>query len=349
MRTLVTPRNYLPSSGRCALIVMSLVLLAAVDPPATSPAPPSAAAPVAAEPAGPKIQPTPPTETPPSSEASEIVVEAPEPRYVAPTRRDRIGRIWAPVLIDGKGPFRLVLDTGASHSAVTADVARQLGAPLVESDQVMLRGVTGSKVVPFIPVESLIFGDMEVRPRHLPIITDALGGADGVLGAEGLLDKRIRIDFRHDSITIKKSHLERPEFGMVTVPFHLANGRLTVVDARIGDIPVNAIIDTGGQASIGNLALASALTRMYREGAGKHDEITGATLDVQPGDRIRAPPIVLGGLTLSEVRLTMSDVYIFHYWKMTGEPTLMVGMDLLGLLDTLIIDYRRRELQIRLR
>ena len=58
---------------------------------------------------------------------SDIVVEAPEPRFVAPTRRDRIGRIWAPVLINGKGPFSLVLDTGANRSAVNANVAQILG------------------------------------------------------------------------------------------------------------------------------------------------------------------------------------------------------------------------------
>ena len=52
----------------------------------------------------------------------EILVQAPEPRYVAPTRRDRIGRIWAPVYINNKGPFRMVLDTGANHSAVIASV-----------------------------------------------------------------------------------------------------------------------------------------------------------------------------------------------------------------------------------
>ena len=57
------------------------------------------------------------------------MVEAREPRYVAPTRRDQIGRIWAPVLINGRGPFSLVLDTGASSSAVTAMVALALGMP----------------------------------------------------------------------------------------------------------------------------------------------------------------------------------------------------------------------------
>src|SRR5512147_851948 len=60
----------------------------------------------------------------------EVVISAPEPRYVAPTTRDRIGRIWAPVLINGKGPYRLVLDTGASRSAITRPVAESLGIPI---------------------------------------------------------------------------------------------------------------------------------------------------------------------------------------------------------------------------
>src|SRR5690554_4955724 len=53
-------------------------------------------------------------------ELTEVVIQANEPRYVAPTRRDRIGRIWAPVYINEKGPFRLVLDTGSSHAAVNS-------------------------------------------------------------------------------------------------------------------------------------------------------------------------------------------------------------------------------------
>src|SRR6185312_10183873 len=142
----------------------------------------------------------------------EIVVEAPEPRYVAPTLRDRIGRIWAPVLIDGKGPFRLVLDTGASHSAITAAVAQVLGiAP--DRALVRLRGVTGTAIVPAVHADSLIMGDMELRSTLLPIVPDALGGAQGVLGTEGLLDKRIYIDFRHDLIMIRRSHGQRGERG----------------------------------------------------------------------------------------------------------------------------------------
>ena len=56
-----------------------------------------------------------------------VVVSAPEPRYVAPTLRDRIGRIWAPVYLIDKGPFRLVLDTGAPQ--LVGERARDLGEP----------------------------------------------------------------------------------------------------------------------------------------------------------------------------------------------------------------------------
>jgi hypothetical protein len=112
----------------------------------------------------------------------DISVTANEPRYVAPTRRDKIGRIWAPVLVNGKGPFRLVLDTGASHSALTARTAQLVGIPLDMQHTVMLRGATGSVEVPVVPVDTLEYGDLLVEPKRLPIVPDALGGAEGVLG-----------------------------------------------------------------------------------------------------------------------------------------------------------------------
>src|SRR5260370_21418574 len=62
--------------------------------------------------------PRPPAATPTPEELTEVIVQTTEPRFVAPTRRDRIGRIWAPVLIDGKGPYRLPLPTSAHHPPV---------------------------------------------------------------------------------------------------------------------------------------------------------------------------------------------------------------------------------------
>jgi hypothetical protein len=45
--------------------------------------------------------------------------------------------------------------------------------------------------------------------------------------------------------------------------------------------------------------------------------------------------------------MTFGDVYIWQHWRMTREPAIMLGMDVLGVLDQVIIDYRTRQLQLR--
>lgn len=281
-------------------------------------------------------------------ELAEIMVEAPEPRYVSPTRRDQIGRIWAPVMINGHGPFRLVLDTGASHSAVTALVALALGIPTDRSTPVILRGVTGFTTVPTIHVNTLTVGDLAVDAPMLPIIPDALGGAQGILGSEGLAGKRIFIDFRHDKISITYSRNEKSPRDFVDIPFHAVHDTLVVVTARIGDVSTKAIIDTGGQTTIANLALRDALARRRLQGRGKPDQIIGATKDVQEGEVLPMPAIEIGTIQIRDSGVTFGDMYIFKQWKLLNEPAILIGMDALGLLDTLVIDYRRHELQIRM-
>jgi hypothetical protein len=285
----------------------------------------------------------------PPPQLQELTVTAAEPRYVAPTRRDRIGRIWAPVLINGRGPFRLVLDTGATNSAVTAKVAEALGMTLDYPGTITLQGATGSVKVPAITVESLEIGELLMEPKRLPIVPDALGGAEGILGTEGLGDKRITIEFRHDRITIMRSRNEKAGHGFVTIPVKFMRGRLLVVDAWLGGVRTMAIIDTGGQSTLGNLALRDALARRRSALPSVPDEVIGATLDIEIGDRVSTPSIAMGDIVVRNPAMTFADFSIFKHWKMIEKPAMLIGMDVLGLIDTLIIDYRRRELQIHLR
>src|ERR1700728_3001476 len=281
-------------------------------------------------------------------ELTEVMVEAREPRYVSPTRRDQIGRIWAPVMINGHGPFRLVLDTGASHSAVTALVALGLGIPTNQSPPVILRGVTGFATVPTIHVDTLTVGDLAVDSAILPIVPEALGGAQGILGAEGLAGKRIFIDFRHDKISITYSRNEKSERDFVDVPFRSIRNTLVVVNVMIGDVHAKAVIDTGGQTTIANLALRDALAGRSLAFRGKPDQIIGATKDVQNGEIISMPAIQFGRIQILDSGVTFGDMYIFKQWNLLREPAILIGMDALGLLDTLDIDYRRHELQMRM-
>ena len=300
--------------------------------------------------------PTPPVVTPEAPTLSEIVIHSTEPRFVMPTRRDRIGRIWAPVYINGQGPFRLVLDSGANHSGITSQVAETLGLAPDGDQQVMLRGVTGSAAVPTVHVDSFAVGDLQEGAERLPIVTDALGGAEGVLGTDRMQNRRIYIDFHHDMISITRSKGERADVGFRVIPFETMRGNLLVVEATVGDVPTKAIIDTGGQVTIGNMALRQALDRRRSQMIGQLTHIEGVTTEIQDADIFQTPPLRMEGIDESgsvvEIRyrdVSYGDMHIFEHWRLIDEPAMLVGMDALGLLDTLVIDYRRHELQIRMR
>ena len=273
-----------------------------------------------------------------------------EPRYVSPTRVDKIGRIWAPVSVNGQGPFRLVLATGASHSALTLRLAQALGMQADPAKTVMLHGATGSVRVPMVPVETLEIGDLLIEPRRLPVIPDALGGADGVLGMDELANMRIHIEFRHDRITIMRSKKQRAPGQFEIIPVKFMHGQLLVVDAYMSGVPVKAIIDTGGETTLGNVALREALAERRKKEIqeGKLDQVIGATLDMQVGTRLDTPTLRLGEVLVRKPKMTFADFEIFKHWHMTEEPAMLIGMDVLGVLDTLIIDYKRKELQVKL-
>jgi hypothetical protein len=240
-----------------------------------------------------------------------------------------------------------VLDTGANRSAITTRAAQSLGgAPVLATT--VVTGFTGRAVVPTLHVSSMEVGELLIGPTDLPVLSDVFGGAQGVLGIEGLENKRIFADFSHDRLEISRSHGERAKRDFIVVPLTRTNGGLLVADVRVGTVRAKAIIDTGAQGTVGNVALRDALMRHPPKNATR-EEIIGVTLDVQTGDNIAAPDIDFGKLQVKGAHITFGDMYLFRHWKLTDEPTLTLGMDLLGSFDVLVIDYNRRELQIRSR
>jgi predicted aspartyl protease len=295
----------------------------------------------------------PPTSVAPSAPLEELKLEevkvtAPEPRYVAPTLRDRIGRIWAPVTVDGKGPLRLVLDTGASRSALTPAALNKLGIQPDLDRMVLLRGTTGSARVPTVRVGQVEIGDLLAERQTMVVVDDAFGGADGVLATTALRDRRILADFRRDRIEITRSSGERAPPGFTTLRIKLLDRHVPWVEAMVGGVRVKAVIDTGAQSTIGNLALRDALLAKRREVDAREEGVIGVTGDLQEGRSMAAPAIQLERIMVRRARINFVDLHIFQRWQLRDEPAMLLGMDVIGVLDTVILDYRRRELQVRL-
>lgn len=274
----------------------------------------------------------------------------PEPLYAVSTRIDRSGRVLAPVHVNEQGPFRFILDTGANRSVISEALASRLGLAATGEVAIAVHGVTGTGILPSVRVEQLRAGQLEVgRDRNIPVLSPAvLGGADGILGIEGLESARIDIDFENDRVEIRRSTgRELTDRGFIRIAASVRHKGLLVVPAKVGRIRVQAIIDTGAERTLGNMALRKALSQQRRSDAEVAVRtVIGATAERGTGVALRVPTIELGPADLNDLEVTFGDLHVFRILDLEREPAILIGMDLLGIVRKLVIDYRRREISL---
>jgi predicted aspartyl protease len=277
----------------------------------------------------------------------------PDAEYALPTRMDRIGRVLAQVMVNDQGPFRFILDTGANRSALSQQLAERLKLSPSAENPIGVHGVTGSAVLPAVEIKSLQAGDLVLaRNQRVPVLTQAImAEADGILGIDGLAGTRVDIDFEMDRVTISKSTGRTAPFGMVTIPVTISHGGLLMSHAKVGRQRVVAIIDTGAERTLGNPALRQALMFAPKQPGDESGATTvfGATPELGEGTSLLVPSILIGEAELRSLEVTFADLHVFQFWNLEQEPALLIGMDLLGTVKRLVIDYRRRELQIKVK
>jgi hypothetical protein len=264
------------------------------------------------------------------------------PEFATPTTLDRIGRIVAPVMLNGRGPFRLMVDTGANRSLITTAVAESLGIDYLTAPRVTMNGVTGSAVVPAVAIERLEAGTLVFEGIEVPVVSPHLvGDVDGILGIAGLREQRLVVDFERDRVTISSSKLW--DDGLLRMDAQRVAGGLLGVKGRVGRVRVLAVLDTGGQITLGNRALQDAL----RAEAASQTEVLGTTEAISIGDVARVPILRFGEVAIRHVRVTFGDFHIFDVWNLNDEPALIIGMDVLGALGAFMIDFRLAEIHLR--
>jgi predicted aspartyl protease len=273
----------------------------------------------------------------------------PDALYAIPTRLDRIGRIVVPVMVNGRGPFQFILDTGANTTVLAPHLAEQIGLKVDLDQPVTMSGVTGSLSVPTAEVDRIEAGAISLEGRRLAVAQASLIGTDGVLGVDGLKDKLIVADFGHDRIEVLDARRHRSTPKLRRIQARARFGRLLVVDALVGTIKVKAVIDTGGQRTLGNRALYAALgLRPSMTERGAAAEVVGATETRQYGEKYVVQQITLAdNLDITDLAVVFGDFYIFKLWDLQSRPALVIGMDMIGTLDMFGVDYLRSEVQMK--
>jgi predicted aspartyl protease len=285
---------------------------------------------------------------PPAPASGSTPADAPtKPEYEAATSPDQIGRIIVPVMVNSQGPFSFALDTGANRTVLSPRLAQALGLEIVADNRVTMNGTTGSAIVPTALVERVAAGDVTLIEQQLPVANALTNDIDGVLGVDGLAGKRVMVDFKTGRIEIRNSRYEKPLDGTARIPAQLRFGRLMVVDAYVERVRVKAVIDTGSEYTLGNAALYAALQDPSRANVPYPAvEVRGETLALQPGERWPVIAIKVGDVHAVHFSIVFGRFYIFQLWNLQSAPAVVIGMDLIGRLDTLVLDYQRREVQM---
>ena len=161
----------------------------------------SLGAPVAAAPAG-----SPPTPSGSGSDQPLSRAASEEASLFAlPTTHDHIGRVVVAAMVNGKGPFRFIVDTGATHSTVSPRLVQALGLQPSEVPTMVLNGITGTAQVSAVTLDRLQTGDLTIDQLVAPVVwAPVMAGADGILGAAGLAGRSLSVDFQRNSVRISR-------------------------------------------------------------------------------------------------------------------------------------------------
>lgn len=260
---------------------------------------------------------------------------------------DRIGRVVAPVSVNGQGPFRFIVDTGANRSVLSVALSQRLG--LTPSGVADVHSVHGVVSAPIVQVASLNYGGIALNAAELPLLEGGvLAGEQGLLGVDGMSNRRLRLDFRRNCIEISSAEQRLRAPSWTTIRGRMRFGHLVVIEGRVRRLSVNLLIDTGSDTSLANLALRDALngrTRRNPDGGLVYTAGEPVMLD----DFIHIPRLSIGPIDVDRVNAFVGDFHIFNLWQLQQEPTLLIGMDVLSQTDEIAIDYRRALVQFRLR
>ena len=255
------------------------------------------------------------------------------PVTVLAAQRDRHERLTVPVMINGAGPFRFLVDTGAQATVVTTRVTEALG--LLPSGQATLVGMASRTAVETVALDGLEFAGRRFNALTTALLRGSDIGADGIIGLDSLQDLRVVLDFRADTIQVEDAPGSRAPGYDIVVRARRKLGQMIITDARIDGVQIAVVIDTGSWDSIGNGALRSRLRLRSGETFTSVD-VTGTALTSTVAI---AGKLSIGSMTLAGVPIGFTESPAFAAIGLADRPALILGIGNLRPFDRVAIDF----------
>jgi hypothetical protein len=212
------------------------------------------------------------------------------------------------VTVNGKGPYRFVVDTGAmGHALINERLPKDLG--LEEVGKVLAADPSGKNPIEVsrYKVSELKLGDIRFKDltvSALPSRSERLQAIDGILGLPLFLEHTVTFNFAKGEFLLSQEHLG--ELGGNTVAY--TSSPFITVPIKVGDNALNVHLDTGNGR--GALIVSEAESNLLpttgeAKDAGQGHTVSNTfnlfTLDL-------AAPVTFGTLTLPIKEVTYPSV-----------------------------------------
>lgn len=166
--------------------------------------------------------------------------------------------LYVEVMLNGKGPYWIILDTGAASTWIDSEVAKEAGLEKIPNSDYYGIMVYGAFPSYRAKVKSLKIGDAEVRDitigvgelKYTPLGDDTLDGKKviGLLGRESLSAFQMTINFAERTITFEAPDAELPQ-GIV-IPYEMYGDHILVTMDVGTKNQIRMIVDTGASVNL---------------------------------------------------------------------------------------------------
>lgn len=269
----------------------------------------------------------------------------------------RIGadaRITTEVFVNGRGPFRFLLDTAASRSMMFEHLRAELGLDTTGDKPLVVYGMQNVGTAVPVMVDEVRLSNEKIRGLSMGVLPNDSDPADGLLGMDALsnylvvLDRdRLRMRLLTPDGGESADFRNWPSLALARRPVKDATASLWLMRANVSGVSVTGLLDMGSGMTILNWNAAEQLglkrTSFPREGVPQ--KLRDALGTVEPVIFVQHLTFWLGGRVFTDQTVLVANCNVFRYFHLDQGPAAIIGSGLLKD-NSLAIDFVRQRLYI---
>lgn len=289
--------------------------------------------------------------------ANELVLNREGALAVIPRQVSDSGHIVVETNLNGRGPYRFIIDTGASISVVYERARVKAGIEPLPNMQVHVLGISGSGLFALGQVAEIRVGNERWLNARVALLPDAIPittGVDGILGVDFLSQyallssqqERVLVLFPRELVA-ERSYRGWDSVALRDLRVGDGNVAVLVLDMYIDTEHIPAVFDLGATESLMNRRAAGALDILVRRPRTMPD-VHGVSGSTEVLAELHVWRLRINNSIWRNRVFLVGEFPVFETLGMNRRPAAIAGVDLFGRRD-FIVDFARQRLLVKSR